>query len=133
LLQCIIDADWRLQRIPVLEAGIFAVGRRELADTVPADVLEAEVYLKYERNLKNLSLQENRLRRARETDIVSLKALQTARLEREAVNQKLAQMKAKQHPSAQPEPQIGFVFATPQIPTETNLETNNERVFTQVA
>jgi hypothetical protein len=63
LVQCLIDAEWRLMRIPSLEMGIYAVGRQALADSVPAHLLEAEVYLKYERHLKNLSLQENRIRR----------------------------------------------------------------------
>ncbi len=73
----------------MLESGIFAIGREELADSVPAHLLEAEVYLKYERSLKNLHLQESRIHRHQEKDQGRLKELQTARREREAILRKI--------------------------------------------
>jgi hypothetical protein len=83
LVQSIINSEWRLLRIPNLEAGIYAIGHTELADQFSPLELELQTYLKYERQLKNLSLQESRLRRMRDKDIAELRALQTARQEKE--------------------------------------------------
>jgi len=123
LVQCLIDTEWRLLRIPSQESSILAVGRHLLADTVPDHLLEAEVYLKYERSLKNLHVHENRLRRYRATDLKSLQTLQTARQEREMLLKKAQQAQAKQQPSQpqpqqaeQPQPAVGFVFETTEQP-----------------
>ena len=131
LVQSIIHAEWRLRRIPVLEAGIYAVGREQLAGAVPAHLLEAEVYLKYERQLKNLSIQENRIRRNQEKDLKHLKEIQTARREQEAIQRKLAEVKAKQTqqpPQPQPEPQNGFDFC--ETPETTIEEGSRKRCLT---
>ena len=91
----------RLRRIPVLEAGHLRRRPREQLslNTVP-HLLEAEVYLKYERQLKNLNLQENRIRRNQEKDLKRLQEIQSARREQEAIQRKLAEAKAKQpHPN----------------------------------
>jgi hypothetical protein len=117
LVQSLIDARWRLRRIPVLEAGIYAIGREQLAGTVPAHLLEANVYLKFERQFKNLSLQENRIRRNQEKDLKRLEEIQTARREQEAIKRKLEEARAKQQtqptsPQPQPETKIGFEFST---------------------
>ena len=123
LVQCLIETEWRLLRIPSQESSILAVGRHLLADTVPDHLLEAEVYLKYERSLKNLHVHENRLRRYRATDLKSLQTLQTARQEREMLLKKAQQAQAKQQPSQpqpqqaeQPQPAVGFVFETTEQP-----------------
>ena len=70
LVQSLADTDWRLLRIPALEMGIYAIGRIELAHlfpnedpTVREQLIEAKIFLTYQRNLTNLSLQETRLRR----------------------------------------------------------------------
>ena len=73
--------------------SIYAIGREQLAGSVPAALLEAEVYLKYERQLKNLSLQENRIRRNQEKDLKRLQEIQSARREQEAIQRKLAEVK----------------------------------------
>jgi hypothetical protein len=82
-----LKAEWRLQRIPSLEAGIYALGRLELADQFPDEeesvrkqLIEAKIFLTYQRQLNNLSIQENRLRRQKEKDLAALKELQEARL-----------------------------------------------------
>jgi len=70
-----------LERIPALEAGIYAVGRRELAaefadeedETVRKGMIEAQVFLACRRDLNNLSIQEARLRRQYEKDEAELK------------------------------------------------------------
>ena len=81
LTHSLADTLWRLERIPSLEAGINAIGRRELAaefadeedETVRRAMIEAQVFLTYRRDLNNLSIQETRLRRQYEKDEVELK------------------------------------------------------------
>ncbi|HMJ62801.1 MAG TPA: hypothetical protein VK493_13605 [Bryobacteraceae bacterium] len=83
LTQSLADTLWRLERIPSLEAGIYAIGRRELAaqfadaedEAVRRAMIEAQIFLSYRRDLNNLSVQEARLRRQYEKDEVELKRL----------------------------------------------------------
>jgi hypothetical protein len=86
LVQSLADTEWRLFRIPSLEMGIYAVGRLEFAElfanedeAVRKHLIEAKVFLAYQRQLNNLSIQENRLRRQREKDIAALRQLQQER------------------------------------------------------
>ncbi len=89
LVQSLADTEWRLLRIPSLESGIYAIGRTELVDLHPecpdpllrSALIETEIYLKYERHLKNLSLQETRLLRMREKDLARLREIQAERKE----------------------------------------------------
>ncbi|MGI9073249.1 MAG: hypothetical protein ACR2JB_18490 [Bryobacteraceae bacterium] len=88
LVQSVADTEWRLLRIPSLEMGICAVGRIELAakfdqeDTaVRAALIEAQVFLTYQRQLNNLSIQEGRLRKQREKDLAELFKCQRERKE----------------------------------------------------
>jgi hypothetical protein len=119
LVQSLIDTEWRLRRIPSLESGIYEIGRSELADTVPAHLLETQISFKYERPLKNLRLHEARLRRYRGNDLKALKELQAARRENEE-----KQAPASQQKQAQPKQETnGFVFETPEAPAETERET----------
>lgn len=88
LVQSIADTNWRLARIPGLEAGIYAVGRIKFADLhakeqdpqVRAQLIETEIYLAYERQLRNLQVQEGRLRRNLEKDMAALKEMQETRI-----------------------------------------------------
>jgi hypothetical protein len=83
LTQSLADTLWRLDRIPSLEAGIYAIGRREFAaqfadeedEAVRKAMIEAQIFLSYRRDLNNLSVQEARLRRQYEKDEVDLKRL----------------------------------------------------------
>jgi hypothetical protein len=86
LVQSLADTEWRLFRIPSLEMGIYAVGRLEFAELFANEdeavrklLIEAKVFLAYQRQLNNLSIQENRLRRQREKDIAALRQLQQER------------------------------------------------------
>jgi hypothetical protein len=80
LTQSLADTLWRLDRIPSLEAGIYAIGRRELAaqfaeeedEAVRKAMIEAQIFLSYRRDLNNLSIQEARLRRQYEKDEAEL-------------------------------------------------------------
>jgi hypothetical protein len=92
LVQTIADTDWRLLRIAPLEAGIYAIGRLELADQFPthADpgtreaLIQSKIFMTYRRDLMNLALQERRLRNQRKADIAELQQLQKERLEKAA-------------------------------------------------
>ncbi len=86
LVQSLADTEWRLLRIPALEMGIYALGRLEFAELFPNEdeavrkhLIEAKVFLAYQRQLNNLSIQENRLRRQREKDNAALLELQEER------------------------------------------------------
>ena len=87
LVQSIADTEWRLLRIPTLEAGIYALGRLEFAELVPeqedpkvnAALIDAKIFLVYQKQLNNLSIQEGRLRRQREKDRAELMQLKTLR------------------------------------------------------
>jgi hypothetical protein len=87
LVQSIADAEWRLLRIPSLEAGIYALGRLEFAplfanedEVVRASLADAKTFLIYQKQLNNLSVQEGRLRRQRDADIRALKEEQAERV-----------------------------------------------------
>jgi hypothetical protein len=87
LVQDLADTEWRLARIPSLEAGVLALGRIELAPLFAdqadaetgAQLLEAKVFLTYRRDLSNLSLQQARLRKHRESVKTELKEMQRIR------------------------------------------------------
>jgi len=90
LVQSLADTEWRLLRIPALEMGIYAVGRLEFAgsfanedEAVRKHLIEAQVFLAFERQLNNLSIQENRLRRQRDKDTATLRELQAKRKQRD--------------------------------------------------
>ena len=89
LVKTIADTEWRLLRIGPLEAGIYAVGRRKLADQFAnepdvfnrEDLINAEIFLTYRKDFSNLALQERRLRSQRKADIAELQQLQQARIQ----------------------------------------------------
>jgi hypothetical protein len=134
LVQSVIDAAWRLLRIPGLESAMYAVGKMELTDQFPAEQVELQIFLKYERQLKNLSLQETRLRRMREKDLAELKKMQAERKEKEEEQKKTTSQpkpeqtvpapagasfnEAKQAAPANPSidiSAIGFEFSNPAV------------------
>ena len=89
--QTIAQIEWRLLRIPSLETGILALGRKRFAEThadEPADtraiLIEAEVHLAFQKPLANLALQESRLNRQHERETAKLEKLQSTRKAREA-------------------------------------------------
>ena len=91
LTQTIADTEWRLARIAPLEAGIFAVGHLEQPDWFFAEtdkqkrefLMNAKIQLLYEKPLKNLALQERRLRNQHKADSETLKQLQQERIEKQ--------------------------------------------------
>ena len=90
LVQSLADTEWRLQRIPSLEMGIYALGRLEFEGIFPEQeeavrrqLIEAKIFLAYKRDLSNLSIQESRLRRHREKDEARLREAQEIRRDKE--------------------------------------------------
>jgi hypothetical protein len=133
LVQCIADTEWRLLRIAPLEAGIYAVGRRKLADLYadeqnPATrdaLIQAETFLTYRKDLSNLALQERRLRNQRVTDLAQLEQLQSQRRDRHAADLKRATTlyKSAQQRAIPFDPAFfGFVFSTQQIEAHIQRE-----------
>jgi hypothetical protein len=93
LVQSIADASWRLQRIPVLESAIYAQGRIQFAEQVKdqdpafrATLIDLHTHLAYEKQLRNLQLQESRLHRRREKDLAELRQAQAERRNRDTNN-----------------------------------------------
>jgi len=134
LVQMIADTEFRILRIPGLEASICAIGRLKLADLHPEEadpsareaLIRGEVFLAYRRDLTNLALQERRLRNQHKSDLAKLEALQNERKEQERKNTKGAiqesMLKAfrimdhyqQQRKKFVPEPH-GFVFSMAEI------------------
>ncbi len=90
LVQALSDTMWRLQRTQRLEMAIFAQGAVEFDgafDDHPAllrpQMIELQTFLKYEKQLRNLQLQESRLQRRYEKDSAELRILQKERSRKE--------------------------------------------------
>jgi hypothetical protein len=83
LVQNLADTQWRLDRIPSLENGIFALGRLRYAelfqDPEAMHLLDTHILLQEAKHFKNLHLQESRLRRHYQQDAKELKELQAQR------------------------------------------------------
>jgi hypothetical protein len=133
LTQSLADTLWRLDRIPSLEAGIYAIGRCEFAaqfaeeedEAVRKAMIEAQIFLSYRRDLNNLSIQEARLRRQYEKDEAELQRC-IAEREKAAKDRQAAENRrwqdaiqhyraAKQHGLPFDPAEIGFEFSTEEI------------------
>jgi hypothetical protein len=87
LVQSLADISWRLRRIPGLEMAIYARGSVQFADQfedqdnpdVRRSLIELHTHLAYEKQLRNLQLQEARLVRRREKETAELRRLQNER------------------------------------------------------
>ncbi|MBV9761163.1 MAG: hypothetical protein JO340_11415 [Acidobacteriaceae bacterium] len=131
LVQSLADTEWRLLRIPALEFGIYAVGRLEFANEFPAEasesrkhLIEAKVFLAYQRQLNNLSIQECRLRRHFDKDAAALRQLQESRIREararrqsllnEAARQYIAAVHEERHELWEPD-ENGFEFSMEEV------------------
>jgi hypothetical protein len=90
LVQSIADTWWRLRRIPALESALFAKGRIEFANlfdehelAARPHLIDAHTFITYEKQIRNLQLQEARLARRREKETAELRVLQQQRNENE--------------------------------------------------
>jgi hypothetical protein len=112
LVQSIADTDWRLRRIPALESALFAKGRIEFAElfneqdlAARPHLIDAHTFIAYEKQIRNLHIQEARLARRREKEIAELRKLQAERIQKEELSEARTVN--------------GFVFSTRQIETAT--------------
>ena len=130
LVQFLADTDWRLTRIASLEMAIYAKGRSEFANRFedhelalrPA-LIEVETFLAYEKQLRNLQIQENRLRRHRESATAELRQMQAERVRREKHELELASqlyLVAKKERRPFSPADHGFEFSTADV--ESYLE-----------
>ena len=126
LVQSLADTEWRLLRIPALEMGIYAVGGLEFAELFPQEdqavrkqLIEAKVFLVYQRQLNNLSIQESRLSRQREKDTAALRELQEKRRQRlrRAGGDYINAIRAGRGEQWKPE-DFGFEFSFDQVKAE---------------
>lgn len=90
LVQSLADNAWRLLRVPALEMAIFAYGRIKFADTfadqdptLQASLIDMHTFLHYEKQLRNLQIQEARLQRQREKHMTELRQLRQERVRKE--------------------------------------------------
>lgn len=116
LVQSLNDCIWRMDRIQRLEIGILLKGDLEFAgkyeDRAARErtlLIQAESYIKYEKQLRNLHIQESRIRRVMEKDRAELLRLQAIRKR----NEENEATKPAQPTAAAPN---GFVFSTPPQP-----------------
>ncbi len=126
LVQSLADTQWRLQRIPGLEMAIYALGHAESEthydghSSIDAHLIELDTFLKYEKQLRNLQVQEGRLQRRYEKERAELRALQTERRKSEETAQPEAGFEfssaSETQPQAAPQPgstsKDGFEFST---------------------
>ncbi|MGH9625088.1 MAG: hypothetical protein ACRD4G_12215 [Bryobacteraceae bacterium] len=125
LAQSIADNMWRVLRIPSLDSAIFARGYIEFAGLFENEgrerrlaLIECHILLTYEKQIRNLYIQEARLQRQRAKDMAELRQLQQERIQKEkqqmeaAAELYLAARKDNQpfDPAA-----FGFVFSTAAI------------------
>jgi hypothetical protein len=118
LVQSIADTDWRLCRIPALESALFAKGRIEFAElfneqdlAARPHLIDAHTFIAYEKQIRNLQLQETRLVRRREKEIAELRKMQHDRTERLMLAGPAHEQRIQKQ--QQEIPANGFVFSTP--------------------
>jgi len=146
LVQSLADTEWRLLRIPSLEMGIYAVGRLEFAGSFPNEdesvrkhLIEAKVFLAYQRQLNNLSIQESRLRRQREKDAATLRELQAKRKQQAKARLDAAARQYIRHAQQQPQQEFtpaafGFEFSLAEIKLRAlHLDSNSARKLADAA
>ncbi len=125
LVQSLADTDWRIDRIPGLEYGIFALGYVQFADMFPGEapgmrklLIEAHTLVVFEKQVRNLHLQHGRLCRQREKDQAELRQLKKERNEQERLNLEMAAkiyLKAKQDRKPFNAADHGFEFSISDI------------------
>ena len=116
LVQSLADTQWRLNRIPGLEMAIYAQGRIEFAGAfnehhpdLRASMVELQTHINYEKQLRNLQLQEARLARRYEKEASELRNLQK---ERKAREEKTAAAAKTAQPARAASAPLGFEFST---------------------
>jgi hypothetical protein len=123
LVQSLADTSWRLARIPGLEMNIYAQGHIAFADefaeqddSIRPALIEAQTYLAYEKQIRNLNLQEARLVRRREKETAELRRLQQERAAKPASTAFIPIKASTANPT---ETEIGFDFSTDEFAAHT--------------
>ena len=121
LVQSVADLRWRLNRIPGLEIALMSKGRLEVSDDYPesnnadhSTMIEIHILLKYEKQFRNLQLQEARLARRCEKETAELRRLQQERKANEAAaleRATQAYLLARHRNQPVDPPEIGFEFS----------------------
>ncbi len=128
LVQNLADTQWRLDRIPSLENGLFALGRLRFADLFPDQearpLLDAHILMTEAKHFKNLYLQESRLRRQYRQDAQELGELQARRRGEQEKSEERNQLPGK--PAARAADN-GFEFTN--LPAAPLDGTGNEETF----
>ncbi|MGH9622985.1 MAG: hypothetical protein ACRD4G_01440, partial [Bryobacteraceae bacterium] len=125
LAQSIADNMWRVLRVPALESAIFARGYIEFANQFENEdperrlaLIEVHTFLIYQKQIRNLQIQEARLQRQRVKDTAELRQLQQERIQKEKQQMEAA---AELYLAAQKDDRpfdpaaFGFVFSTAEI------------------
>lgn len=115
LVQSIADTFWRLDRIRSLEMAIFARGRTEFAEDFAHEdpssrpaLIDVQTFLTYEKQIRNLQIQEARLFRRYEKESAELRQLQQERRSRELETSEALERR----PQSLPRARNGFDFST---------------------
>jgi len=135
LVQNLADTQWRLDRIPNLETGLFALGRMRCADLftdekdpqVRRAMMDAHILMTDAKHFKNLHLQESRLRRQYTQDLQELRKLQGERKQKEE-----EQTPVQRKPITQAASANGFEFTNAKQP-DTKAITDSDPARTQTA
>ncbi len=128
LVQTIADDKWRLLRIAPVEAAIYADGRDKLAHLVAGEtdpvkrdgLLLGHIYLTYKKDLGNIAIQEQRLRKQIEKTAGQLEAMQKGRTEgrhKEVICAKRSLENCEKHNVEPDFSQFGFDFSVPEFET----------------
>ena len=127
LVQALADHGWRLKRIASLEMAIYAFGYEQFAEQfadrgdLQGDYAQMHTFLHYEKQLRNLQLQDARIRRNREKDTAELKRLQQDRLQTATAPSRAASVSESVTPSGIA-PNVGFEFSFPPEPGADEVE-----------
>jgi hypothetical protein len=101
LVQRLAETRWRLDRCPTLETNLFALGQVEFAALFPDEspdvrqaLIQAHTFRAYQKEFRNLNIQESRLQRSYDRDLAELREFQSARaaLEEEAALEQEAKL-----------------------------------------
>jgi hypothetical protein len=127
LVQSIADSAWRLSRISALEMAIYAQGHTQFAThfdhedvSTRSALIELQTFLAYEKQLRNLHIQEARLHRRREKDTAEFRQLQSDRRNRDTDRLEAASrlyMQAKRANKPFDSAALGFEFSISDIET----------------
>ena len=122
LMESIAGTDWRLRRIPGLESALFAKGRIEFAElfneqdlAARPHLIDAHTFIAYEKQIRNLQLQEARLARRREKEIAELRRLQAERVQSKTGTGEHSAPFAESDACPRFAAPNGFVFSTSEI------------------